>query len=44
MIANKVLFVPWILLHPLVILDALEDDLAEAIEWSDITHLLIKEL
>lgn len=44
MVASKMFLVPWILLHALVILDPLKDDLAKAIERRDVTHLRVKKL
>lgn len=44
MIAHKMLLIKRILLNTLVVLETLEDNLAEAVEVRDITHLWIEEL
>lgn len=38
------LLVPWILFHPLVVLEAFEDDLTEAVKVGYVRHLGVKEL
>lgn len=43
-VTDQVLLIPGILLHGLVVLEALEDDLAEAIIVCDIAHLRVEEL
>ena len=43
-IVDEMLLVPRILLHALVILDRLEDHLAEAVEVGDVAHLRVEEL
>ena len=44
MVPDQMLLVPRILLHALIVFDALEDDLAEAIEVGDVAHLRIEKL
>jgi hypothetical protein len=44
MIADKMLLVPWIVLYTLVVLDAAEDDLAEAVIIGDVDHLVVHYL
>ena len=44
MIIHQMLLVPWILLHALVVLHALEKNLAEAIEVGDVAHLRVEQL
>jgi hypothetical protein len=44
MIIEKVFLVPRILLHSLVVLNRFKDNLAEAIEVGDVTHLWIKQV
>ena len=44
MIAHKMLLIPRILLHTLVVVHALEHDLTEAVEVRDIHHLWVDEL
>ena len=44
MVPNQMLLVPRILLHALIVFDALKDDLAEAIEVGDVAHLWIEKL
>ena len=38
------LLVPWILLHALVVFDALENHLAKAVKVGDVAHLRVEEL
>lgn len=40
---HQVLLVPWILLHALVVLNIVKDDLAEAVEIGKSAHLRIKQ-
>jgi len=44
MIAHKMLLIKRILLNPLIILKALKNNLAEAVEVRDIAHLWVEEL
>ena len=44
MIAHKMLLIERILLDALVILETLENNLTEAVEVRDITHLRVEEL
>ena len=44
MIIHQMLLVPWILLHALVVLYALENNLTEAIEVGDVAHLRVEQL
>ena len=44
MIIHQMLLIPWILLHALVVLYALEKNLAEAIEVGNVAHLRVEEL
>ena len=44
MIPNQMLLVPRILFHALIVLNALEDDLAKAVKVCDIGHLWVEEL
>lgn len=43
-IANEMLLIPRVLLHALVVLETLEDDLTEAVEVRNIGHLRVEEL
>lgn len=44
MVAHKMLLIKRILLNPLIVLETLKDDLAEAVEIGDVTHLGVEEL
>ena len=44
MVPDQMLLVPRILLHALIVFDALEDDLAEAIEVGHVAHLRVEKL
>lgn len=43
MVTNQVLLVPWVILHAFVIVYILEDNLTEAVEVSQIGHLMVKK-
>lgn len=44
MIPIQMLLIPRILLHGLVMFQALEDDLTEAVKVRDVAHLAVEEL
>lgn len=44
MVPDQMFLVPWILLHALVVLDAPENDLAEAVKVGHVAHLRVEEL